>query len=409
MFWLILCLVAFSTVKCDGIIIQAKTLTAFARQFRAPKPLPIFYNSPKETKITLIKSMSDKGSTLDWVEELQYSKNFLLVISPEDGLLDGNEEIHIDQQIYFLTPSLDLYEKYTINNQLIQQKLGHFVNGMYVPEESIEQNFLKRRQNFHGSELIALTLEFENYIQIENHKNVPYFPSNQTYDVTGLVQGSVFDIWTILQNKLNFTNKIYSKMDNKWGVPIQHLNGSISVQDGIIKDTMHGTVDILLAPLSIMYNRYLVIDYLVPILGFPSGIFVSKDSIQESYDFEVFLKPFDKWTWTTLISSSLIITISIFITSNFLNHQNLTCHNFMDIFAKSLKANLGSASFTTPVANKFHSLQMIIFVALMAGNIIWIGYNGALLSKLIEPRFVRPFHDLESLAESNYRYYKNYD
>ena len=96
MFWFIICLVAFSTAKCDGIT-HAKTLTAFARQFRAPQPLPIFYNTPKETKITLIKSMSDKGSTLDWVDKLQYSENFLLVISPEDGLLDGNEEIQIHQ------------------------------------------------------------------------------------------------------------------------------------------------------------------------------------------------------------------------------------------------------------------------------------------------------------------------
>ena len=68
----------------------------------------------------------------------------------------------------------------------------------------------------------------------------------------------------------------------------------------------------------------------------------------------------------------------------------------------SLTANLGSASFT-PITNKFHSLQMVIFVALITGNIIWIAYNGALLSKLIEPRFDKPFHDLESLAKSNYR------
>ena len=74
----------------------------------------------------------------------------------------------------------------------------------------------------------------------------------------------------------------------------------------------------------------------------------------------------------------------------------------MDIFAKSLKANLGNASFT-PITNQFHSRHMAIFVALMTGNIIWIAYNGALLSKLIEPSFEKPFHDFESLAESNYR------
>ena len=165
MLWLIICFVAFSTAKCSDVI-QTNTLTAFARQFRAPQPLPIFYNSPKETKITLIKSMSEKGSTMDWLNKLQYSKDFLLVISQDDGLLVGNEEINIDQQIYFLTTSLDLYEKYTINNQLIQQKLGHFVDGKYIPEESLEQNFLKRRQNFHGFELIALTLGRE-FLKVE--------------------------------------------------------------------------------------------------------------------------------------------------------------------------------------------------------------------------------------------------
>ena len=74
----------------------------------------------------------------------------------------------------------------------------------------------------------------------------------------------------------------------------------------------------------------------------------------------------------------------------------------MDIFAKSLKTNFGNASFT-PITNKFQSLQMVIFIALMSGNIIWIAYNGELLAKLAQPRFEKPFNDLESLAESNYR------
>ena len=193
-------------------------------------------------------------------------------------------------------------------------------------------------------------------------------------------------------------------MDDKWGVPIQHANGSVSVSDGIIKDGMDGLADILLNRIVIMEQRCLVIDFLVPLTSYSNGIFVKKDSMKERLDFQVFQKPLDKWTWTAMISSSLIITMSIVFTSKVLNHGNLKCLNFMDIFAKSLKANLGSSSFTTPGANKFHSLQMIIFVALMAGNIIWIGFNGALLSKLIEPRFDKPFNDLESLAESNYRY-----
>jgi hypothetical protein len=191
-------------------------------------------------------------------------------------------------------------------------------------------------------------------------------------------------------------------MNNKWGVPIQHPNGSISVPDGIIKDGMDGLADILLARLAIMYERYLAIDYLVPLENLANGIFVNKNSIQESLDFEVFHKPFDKWTWTIVVSSSLIVTISIAITSKVLNRENINCLNFMDIFAKSLQANLGDASLT-PTTNEFHSIKVVVFVALISGNIIWIAYNGALLSKLVKPRFDKPFHDLESLAASKYR------
>ena len=302
-----------------------------------------------------------------------------------------------------MTPALNLYEKYTINNELIQQKLGHFVDGMYIKEKLIEQNFLKRRQNFHGCKLIA-TINETGKVKVENLKNAPYFSSNETYDVTGLVKGSYFDIWTTLQHNLNFTTVIYRRKVMKWGVPVQHPNGSISVPDGIVKDGMDGLADILLTSLYLLHSRFLVIDYLTPIARYKGGIFTDKDSIKETFDFEVFHKPFDKWTWTTLISSSFTLSISIFLISKVLNLQgNLKCNlNFIEIFAKSLKANLGNASLT-PITNKFESLQMVIFIALITGNIIWIAYSGALLSKLIEPTFDKPFHDLKSLAESNYR------
>ena len=132
------------------------------------------------------------------------------------------------------------------------------------------------------------------------------------------------------------------------------------------------------------------------------GIFIQKDSIHESLDFEVFKKPFDKWTWTTLITTSLIVNIIIVLASKVSNQENLNGIDIMYMFEKSLKANLGDASFT-PITNKFHSIQMVAFIALISGNIIWMAYNGALLSKLVEPRFDKPFHDLESLAVSNYR------
>ena len=395
MLWLIICCAAFLTANCEGTV-EATLLVTFSKQFRAPQPLSLFYDVSKETKIKLTKLMSKENSTLDWINQLNYTEKFLLLIIENEDYLEWDEKINIDQQIYFLTPSMDLYEKYTINNEIVKQKLGYFFEGIYIPEELIEQNFLKRRQNFHGSKLIALS-----YWNIKQPTSTNYFPSNETY-VLGLVNRKILDIWTILQTKLNFTTRCYSRKDKKVGVPIEHPNGSISVPDGAIKDIMDDTADFYLGFLTIMYNRYLAIDYLVPLRSPTNGIFIRTDSIQESHDFEVFHKPFDKWTWTTLISSSLLVTVIIVIASKLLNQGNLDCLNFIDILAESLKANFGDAGFTS-VTNKFHSLQITIFVALMMGNIIWIAYNGALLSKLVKPKFDKPFHDLKSLALSNYR------
>ena len=395
MLLLIICCAVFLTANCEGTV-EATLLVTFAKQFRAPQPLTLFYDVPKETKIKLIKLMSKENAIVDWIYQLNYTEKFLLLIIENEDHLGGDEKINIDQQIYFLTPSMDLYEKYTINNEIVKQKLGYFFEDMYIPEELIEQNFLKRRKNFHGSKLIALS-----YWNTKNPTNTNYFPSNETY-VLGLVKRKILDIWVILQNKLNFTTRCYSRKDKKVGVPIEHPNGSISVPDGAIKDIMGDTADFYLGFLTIMYNRYLAIDYLVPLRSPTNGIFIRTDSIQESHDFEVFHKPFDKWTWTTLISSSLLVTVIIVITSKVLNTGKIDCLHFTDILASSFKANLGDASFTS-VTNKFHSLQITIFVALMMGNIIWIAYNGALLSKLVEPRFDKPFYDLDSLAKTNYR------
>ena len=67
-------------------------------------------------------------------------------------------EININQQIYFLTLSLNIYEKYTVNQQIIVEKLGFFVNDTYFDVTGIENNsFLRRRQNFHGLRIPAFT------------------------------------------------------------------------------------------------------------------------------------------------------------------------------------------------------------------------------------------------------------
>ena len=86
MFWLAICCAALVSAKCNGIM-EATMLVTFEKQFRAPQPLPLFLDAPKETRIKFIKSMSVEGLTLDSIYEPKYTEKFLLMIIENDEFL----------------------------------------------------------------------------------------------------------------------------------------------------------------------------------------------------------------------------------------------------------------------------------------------------------------------------------
>ena len=68
----------------------------------------------------------------------------------------------------------------------------------------------------------------------------------------------------------------------------------------------------------------------------------------------------------------------------------------------SIQANLGVNRFSLLTSYSV-TLKVMIFITLLMGNVVWLTYNGALLSGLIVPKKVEPFHDLETLSTSKYR------
>ena len=374
-------------------------LSSLSKYLWAPQPLPIYYNPTLEAKIMLSKIMAQKGLSLNWVRKFSSSEKFLLVLLQEHDSMFEN--IQINQQVYFITPSLDLFEKYVVNDQIIVNKIGHFVNETYVPNISVEQNFLRRRQDFHGFEMIAMTEELEQAIEIMNLENAIYFPSNQTYDVTNSVQGPFYEVWKNLEKVFNFSTKLYKRKDEIWGVPIKLSNGTIEISEGMVKDVWSGKAHAIMSAPTIIYARYLAVDYLQPIVTKDGGIFVKKEDLHEGFDLSVYWHPFADWTWILILSSSVIVTLCILLLWKF---PNLTKENAMKVLVRSLKVNLGTETegLTTP-KNHTTSLNFLFFTTLLLGNVIWLTYNGALLSELITPKVVKPFHNFDTLIKSRYR------
>ena len=83
MLWLIISCAALSIFECEGFL-TADLVVTFAKQFRAPQPLALFYNVPKETKIKFTKSLSKEDFRFDWIGEVKYTEKFLLIIIEND-------------------------------------------------------------------------------------------------------------------------------------------------------------------------------------------------------------------------------------------------------------------------------------------------------------------------------------
>jgi hypothetical protein len=108
----------------------------------------------------LTKETSKMELSIHWITQEPYSEIFLLVVLNTNQIpTNKTNKINMNQQIYFLTLSQDVYEKYTINQHIIIERLGYFVNETtYFDASGIENNsFLRRRQNFHGLTIPAFT------------------------------------------------------------------------------------------------------------------------------------------------------------------------------------------------------------------------------------------------------------
>ena len=99
----------------------------------------------------------------------------------------------IDKNIFLIkVSSKETFEVYSINGNQVIRKLGYF-NEVYnfVWANEIDRNFLKRRSNFLGLQLTAMTDEYANFIILDSRykKDAPYFGNNETYIVNGYTSG----------------------------------------------------------------------------------------------------------------------------------------------------------------------------------------------------------------------------
>ena len=343
--------------------------------------------------------------------ELKYLLNkqqimVLLILKNEQFQKIYNKlELQINHQVFLLKESSqEMYETYTINNRHIKRKLGqiNLNTNKFIWNKKVNSNFYKRRANFHGLVVKAITefsgLNMNAYSTYIN--NAPYYSNNQTFLVNGYTYGFYNDLLHTLEYELNFTTLIYKRKEKSWGYIYPQSNGSY-IGTGIVGDLFFERADIAIAPLAIILERGLYIDYLPPVRRIRAAIYTVTANLDESIDFKLLISPFTTNVWVLIcIISFLTAILKSFI---FCYYDSINVLDFLSAIWTSFIAYFGGKP-TTKSCDTQIPYKIIVFTSLFCGSLIWISYRSNITSKLSITKKELPFIDMKSFSKTNWRY-----
>ena len=249
----------------------------------------------KDDTIVAVENVDELKKNFDKI--LSSVKCLVLIVKEDDfeSLLE-NLEVPIDKEVYLIKESTqEVYETYTINNYQIKNKLKSFNKSTqtFMGEVDIDHDFIKRRSNFHGLNLKAMTEATGNDMKLDSiySKEAKFFPSNETYLVTGFTDGIYHEILMALQNELNFTVQLYKRKKVAWGFVYPQPDGSYK-GTGMVGDLFNGRVDMVVASMAMLHQRALYIDYLVPLTQYTVGLFISTASTSGDIHYGIYFTQF---------------------------------------------------------------------------------------------------------------------
>ncbi len=311
------------------------------------------------------------------------------------------QSTRINQIVYqFHMTTGELFEEYSINHQKTRNTLAFFRNQKFEPTAVGRIAFEKRRNNFHGLEVVAMTAidVRATYFKEGYKKRASFHENNQTFDVTQEVYGPYQNYFEQLASAFNFTYKIYKRNDGIWFGQLE--NGSAT---GMVGNVANGNAEMIASSVVIAPTRSKFVDYLPVMSQEKNSVMISIQNLQTDKDafsrWTTFFKPFSVNLWIVLIIVAIVWALWLHLTNLTLN-KNSNRTSILDWLWVAITANFGRQPMYLP---RKHS-RLAMFTCLIVGNVIWIGYRAYLISALSVQRPKEyPFTSLEELANSNYK------
>ena len=264
----------------------------------ATRDIPDLHDNVKNypTDLLLIgKEFSDMPKIFNFINKMKQNSKAVIISENIESFVKSVAPT-IDKQVFFVKESsMEVYEWYKINAHEIRRKLGQFDKSSYnfIWHYDVNHNFIERRSNFHGLHLKAMTESNGNELILRSgfEQNAKYHSNNETYLVTDYASGLYYDILKEVQSQLNFTTSLYKRKVVAWGLVYPLANGSFDAT-GMVGDLFFQRVDLVVASLTIIKERALYIDMLMPIASENVGLYIQSQNSKGTFDFGLLFSPF---------------------------------------------------------------------------------------------------------------------
>ena len=296
-----------SYVEINELCSAIKT---YKNEFNQLQPINVVWLlSNKNHKIKLKRCLAIADLKIEFHYLLKNEMHGLILQTDIQSSKEFN--ISINEKIFFLyLDSFTIWEMFSINGIKSRTKLGTIQKNSFIYELNVEKTFLKRRRNFKGIVLNAMTEISAPYVVLDsNLELLPY--NNQMYNVTHKVNGIYISILKMLEENLNFTTNFYKREDGAWGIP-KIENGEI-VLDGMLENLDKNEAELIVASFDVIHQRFNVVDYLQPITDALVGIYIKDEHIYEHFDFESYLSPLRQMSWVSLTIYSAFMSVLVYI------------------------------------------------------------------------------------------------
>ena len=358
--------VYFGIVTCNENI--ADKIPLFVETFQIFNPIIENTLLNQYKLINVVKSLSSHGHEINFDQKKAHRYQSYLIFTQIDNfnwtsrtdapvlvVCDIQNEkdlskvnVPISEELFFMDwKSQKVYEAYQINNIQIIRYLGQFqdpikgnseklIRSHFVRSEYYSTPMTKRRSNFHGLKLNAIT-ETSNTKKLQISDVKKYVKNGKTYyDVNNLQNDPhmfyfpiAIPILRILQRTLNFTTHLFIEEGQKVGTPQRLQNQTIHIGDGMFQNLIEGSADIILSRMSILPLRRQFVDFVTPLDFDHIAIYIAVKEVDEAIDWVAFFDPFSDYVWMTIFFECLLFPISVYVIEWSHGYKLVSIHDFM--------------------------------------------------------------------------------